>query len=1131
MSDRPYESCDHREPTLPSGSTCVGRRRWFAFVVSAASPRAWDTQSVIGQTSPRRATGDHGRRFRRVLTEGRLSGGQHSEQPSLPFGGSNQKNALDPREPADAGIFLRSGACWWEYSLGIRAYRQYVQTMGSLRGPHIGLLTPFTGGFYYGGILAGIHKAARARGAQVLAVQTGGLELLWPAEPGTRPLAIESVDGWIAASDYRAPDFAARITAAGIPLITLSQRPHGIESCVVLPDNREGARVSVQHLLAHGHRRIGFVGYLEQLDIRERYDGYCDALRQAGLEPDPALYFACANNLEFDGREAARRLIDTGLPCTAVVAGADKTALGIAAVLAEAGYVIPRDLALIGFDDIEKAQYAEPPLSTVRQRFDLLGTMAADVLLDHLVDGAPLPQEVRVPTAFVPRRSCGCGPLSPLAPMVSVTFEESSGMALLGHLLKAAEARHLTAVSREAWPGAERIVAHLQAVAAGESGLTDLTGVWAGFLDISRDVESIEAVVALLEEWVRRRVQDELDATRARALWTTVRHLRVELMRGWRLVEQQRSRYYDFVAEANGKINQALAGTGFGTAKDLEWLKWTRIRYGCLGLWDRGTETSSRQLRIIGEYGQEGTWGTLLDTCHAPEHFPPPVSRELIEHLGLDNVLILTPIQGTRQNRGLLLLAGPVEVELCDHHGSIGDWAALVATSLERADMERQLQENAFRDALTGLPNRALMLDRLEQVMSASKRESQSFAVLFLDLDDFKNINDSLGHMAGDQLIVQIANRLQESLRETHTLGRLGGDEFAVIIPNITGEAQVLEIVGGIQETLRPPCSLNGNSVFTSCSIGIAFSSDRHQHADELLREADTAMYRAKLEGRARHEIFDSGMHAQAVERLRLDSRLRQALERGEFVLHYQPVFSLITGRATGAEALIRWNHPEQGCLAPARFLAVAEEVGLAIPISEWVIETACRDAKTWQTPGEPVRFVNVNVPAQHLKDPGLVEAVRSTLQRHSLAAEALGLELVESTLIEHQKSTIRTLQSLRQLGVRTAIDDFGTGYSSLSYLKRFPVNVLKIDRSFVYGVPGDVYDSAIAGAIIAMAHDLKLTVVAEGVETREQVQFLRSHQCDAVQGFLLSRPLPAKECRDVLQSPLRSAMLLERTG
>ena len=577
----------------------------------------------------------------------------------------------------------------------------------------------------------------------------------------------------------------------------------------------------------------------------------------------------------------------------------------------------------------------------------------------------------------------------------------------------------------------------------------------------------------------------------------------------WRMAEQDRSRYYDFVAEANGKINQELTGTAFAAAKDLQWLRWTRIRYGCLGIWAVDDDRGARQLRIIGEYGPDGTRGRLLDTIHAPDSFPPPAACDLIEQWGFEDVLIVVPIVGARRNRGLLMLAGPVEVELCDHVGSIGDWAGLVSTSLEREDVEREMRENALRDALTGLPNRAL----------------------FLDLDDFKSINDSLGHIAGDQLIVQVATRLQDSMRESDTIARLGGDEFAMVLPNVSSEDEVMEVVQRIQEALRPAFTLSGNSVFTSCSIGIAFGSARHQDAEELLRDAGTAVYRAKFRGRATHEVFDSGMHDQAVRRMQLDSRLRQALDRGEFILHYQPLFSLSTGQVTGAEALIRWSHPEQGCLLPARFLAVAEEVGLAIPISQWVIETACREAKTWQVAGEPSRYVNVNVPAEHLKDPDFVTAVRSALDRSQLEPSALGLELVESTLVDNSKSTIDTLAALREMGVRTAIDDFGTGYSALSYLKRFAVSALKIDRGFIQGVPTDLHDSAIASAIIAMAHDLGLSVVAEGVENEAQLEFLRRHYCDVVQGFLLSYPLPAEACRELLLDRHRSHGLLKRVG
>ncbi len=1005
------------------------------------------------------------------------------------------------------------------------------------RGTTIGVLTPYAGGFYYGAILAAIHRAARSRGASIIALQTAGLDLLWPDEPGTEPLALNSADAWIAINEFDSVRFASRVVAAGKPLVYLSERPEGLRCCSVLPHNRDGARVSTLHLIEHGHRRIAFAGFLGQFDLRERYEGYLDAHREAGIEPDPALLFWTNNNLEMDGQELGRKFVEARLPCTALVAGTDKIALGMIPVLKQAGYAVPGELAIVGFDDIEKAQYADPPLSTVRQRFDLLGAAATETLLAHLDDGAELPELVRVPTAFVCRSSCGCVTNFALSLPVVDPHSERPVAALTDALLSAAGTRNLRTLPLSAWPGAQRIAEHLRAVAEGRTGLpvSELASAWSGFLESGRDVESVESVVAILEEFAKawRGLGDEAErAARGAKLDIALRHLRIELMRHWRVAEQVRSRYYDFVAEANAKINVALAGKDFANAKSLSWLRWTRLRYGALGLWSAGGVGQQRRLRIIGEYGSAGLERTLLNESYAPAEYPPPQTKHIVEHFGDDNLLMIVPISGPERNRGLLTVIGPVEVELIDHVGSVHDWAALVGASLEREDVEAQLRHHALRDSLTGLPNRALLMERLERVIAAARRsEERRFAVLFLDLDDFKNINDSLGHLAGDRLLVDIAQRLQSCLRETDTIARLGGDEFAVLVPSVVHEREVLDVVARIHDALRAPFTLDGDPVFTSCSTGVVFNSRHHECAADLLRDADTAMYQAKLQGRNRSAIFDSDMHAQAVEKLRLDSRLRQALERNEFELHYQPLFSLRSNRPIGAEALIRWNHPERGCLSPARFLGVADEVGLAIPISKWVIETACREAATWQREREEPLYVNVNVPAQHFKDPNFVDLIQSTLERFKLPPAALGLELVESSLIEHQQATIQVLAHLRQLGVRTAIDDFGTGYSSLSYLKLFPLSVLKLDRGFIQGIPDDPHDTAITSAIIAMAHGLGLTVVAEGVESVAQAKFLRAQGCDALQGFLLSRPLPAAECRAFLASAGRPDLVLRQTA
>jgi diguanylate cyclase (GGDEF)-like protein len=392
--------------------------------------------------------------------------------------------------------------------------------------------------------------------------------------------------------------------------------------------------------------------------------------------------------------------------------------------------------------------------------------------------------------------------------------------------------------------------------------------------------------------------------------------------------------------------------------------------------------------------------------------------------------------------------------------------------------------------------------------------------VLFLDLDHFKTLNDSLGHLAGDQLLIQIAQRLGECLRSTDTVARLGGDEFAIIVADLENDETASTIAERIQEALHEPFHLGGHRVFSSASVGITLSSDKYQRAEDFLRDADTAMYRAKSQGRARHQLFDGHMHEQAMERLSVEAGMRRALERDELVLYYQPIVSLETGAVVGVEALIRWIHPERGILLPASFLAVAEESGLIVPISEWVVRTACDQASLWQRHLPQAMRVSVNLPAQQLNDPSLVKLISDNLLRAGLPASGLGLELVESSLIENREAIVDNLQQLRAMGIYIAVDDFGTGYSSLSYLKRLPIDALKIDRSFTQGIPFDVNDTAISTTIIAMAKSLNLEVVAEGVETREQADFLRAHGCPRAQGYFFSPPLLAGDCLQFFRQP-----------
>jgi diguanylate cyclase (GGDEF)-like protein len=477
-----------------------------------------------------------------------------------------------------------------------------------------------------------------------------------------------------------------------------------------------------------------------------------------------------------------------------------------------------------------------------------------------------------------------------------------------------------------------------------------------------------------------------------------------------------------------------------------------------------------------------------------------------------NRVAAMLPLVAKGQAIGLVELTSPRNIVFDERRlGLAQTMANEAAMALENARLYEQVRHQAFHDPLTRLANRTLFRDRVDHALARTTRGLRSVAVLFVDLDDFKTVNDSRGHPVGDALLVSAGERLVSVVRPGDTVARLGGDEFAVLVEDVDDAREAVAPAERILAAFSTPFVIAGSELFVGASIGIAVGSAADRTTDELLRNADFAMYQAKSLGKGRHAMFEPRMRDAAVERLELATDLRYALDRDELILHYQPIVDLRTGATRGMEALIRWNHPGRGLLMPNDFIALAEETGLIVPVGRWVLREACRQARQWQEdyPVDPPLTMSVNLSPRQFSDPRLVASIAEAFNDAGLAPQALTLEITESVLLGDGDGTVTKLKAIRKLGVRLAIDDFGTGYSSLSYLQRFPIDILKIDRAFVDGI-GAVEGNALVRSIMDISRSLHLQTVAEGVERPEQQGQLLALDCELGQGFLMNRPQDA---------------------
>ena len=555
------------------------------------------------------------------------------------------------------------------------------------------------------------------------------------------------------------------------------------------------------------------------------------------------------------------------------------------------------------------------------------------------------------------------------------------------------------------------------------------------------------------------------------------------------------------------------------------------------GLWDWDLVTgdvyySPRWMEILGIESDDkllpckNCW---LERIHPEDR--DAVSTELEAHLKGETASFRNEhrIKHTDGTYRWVLIRG---MAVRDNGGKAVRIAGSMSDITERKSAEEKLAHDAVHDALTGLPNRKKLMERLARSIKRIKHNSNyGFAVLFIDLDRFKTINDSLGHQAGDELLLIITEKLSELVRPSDMVARLGGDEFVVVLENVRSKERVSQIAERILTCLQKPNEISGQQIYSSASIGIVLASPAYDQPDDLVRDADIAMYRSKVKGKARFEIYDSKMHSSAVSLLQMEMDLRRAIDRDEFTLNYQPIVSLNSEKIVGFEALIRWNHPTRGNIPPDDFIPVAEETGLILPIGNWVLREACSQMQQWREKYSLANslIVNVNLSARQLEQKDLVKQIARILKETKLDPACLKLEITESVIMKNAEETITTVRKLREMGVLLSIDDFGTGYSSLSYLHRFPIDTLKVDRSFVNLIGAEGEHSEIIQTIITLAYNLGMDVVAEGVETAEQLEFLRQVNCNYGQGYFYSRPVTNLLAAEMIEKLKSDEFVLNR--
>lgn len=979
------------------------------------------------------------------------------------------------------------------------------------------VLTPTLSGDFFGDVLAGVTREVVGANGRVVIMETLK-EHSTRDEAGAQgdfamPIAWSETDAVISVTTAVDGNYLGRLRSIGKPVVLLSStQVEGFSAPQVRPDNHAGMEAVVEHLVAHGHTRIGFVGNMAQRDIAERYEAYCTVLRRHGLEVDLGLKFETPENAESGGRWAAVSVLRSSPRPTALAIATDRNAVGVMRALQSAGLKIPHDIAIAAFDNVAGGTFSTPPLTTVEARFDEVGAIAGRLALQQ-TRGEEVPHTTFHPDSvmFVTRGSCGCSIRALQQDGLTPADEDGVADRLREALLRDMRMGAVAAGTRLL--AVEEVVREAaQLLILGNDAPADRIEALTGRLqNLDLGPGALRRFADALTIGVNRRAEDDdlayLGASAASgrlaaAVW--------KAQAGAALHQAERSAAA--IAEQY-VVDAGLLDTSGRDPRDLHWLATTHVKAAALALWEGDPEHNT--LTVVGDFSRGQSLG-LVGANLRTDEFPPRVLMQQADP-GSREVTVVVPVSTRDKNWGLLAVVAKIDAVTARE--TYQHWASLLSAALESQRRQEEVRRSALYDALTGLPNRQLFVRELDQAMARWQRSRAPYAVLFMDLDGFKLINDSLGHHVGDLVLQWVGKAIASQLRAEDTASRFGGDEFVVLLSDTTADDALLAAMR-IQDALARVNTFDGHEVVTRASIGIASSEVAYFAAEEVLRDADAAMYRAKGAEPGSIAFFDEPMHANAKERAALANDVITGLHREQFEVHYQPIVNLVTGRTDRFEALLRWRHPERGLLGPEDFLPAIEDTAFIVQLGHWVIDEVCRQIAEW---GADVVNVSVNISDKEFWSQDLLRTVLATLERHNLEPDRLTLEITESVLMRRPEMALRIMRKMHEAGLRLHIDDFGTGFSSLETLHRFPVDAFKIDRSFIQTLASAENSAELIESLVKLGKALGLSVVAEGVETSDQLDFLRELGCATGQGFLFMPAVEPGKARELLGRSLHA--------